>query len=370
MVNSMMMDEFEARTTHMDISEGDLDVSEDELGQNAIMPPTISDILQPRLNDSPRESLSYHSHQQNPTEERRVQGHPPTLSLSPSQPRQKIAVHIRSSPVSSPSRPRRGRPPKDKSRSVQSGPETTPAASSVPSSTHNEVAGSSPQPKKRGRPKGWRPGMSYTDVIDGSRANAKPREAREPRKDQTGEQKRRGRPPRAVLSSARELYLRSEAKYIPFLCEWKCASGKTCPAELQNMKTLRKHVLIVHGLDEEPPLTCRWRKCAERDTPIEFAGQTEFEEHMEKEHFRSFAWHMGDGYKNDGIWTLKHDADELPSYLFDEDGNQVTPSVRDQQLEDDQQNKERRRKLKRLLFLNNENAPTEEEYTRQTLGLA
>ncbi|KAI0833006.1 hypothetical protein F5Y06DRAFT_280960 [Hypoxylon sp. FL0890] len=365
MVDNHTMETVEARATHERKSKSESDDSGDELAQDAIIPP-IPDVHQPRLNTSPRASLSSQSNQQHSIGERKVQG-PPTVSLSPLQPKQKLAVHIRSSPVSSPSRPRRGRPPKDRSREVQSAPETTPAASSVLSFSQNEASGSSSQPKKRGRPKGWKPGMSYTDTTENSSANAK---TREPKKDQAGEQKRRGRPPRAPLPSARDQYLQTNAKFLPFLCEWKCSSGKTCPAELQNMKTLRKHVFLVHGEDEEPPLICRWGKCAGRNTPIEFAGQTEFEEHMEKDHFRSVVWYMGDGPKNDGIWTLKRSADELPSYLFDEDGNQVTPSVQEQQFEDDQQYKERRRKLKRLLFLNNENAPTDEEYTRQTLGLA
>ncbi|KAI1418280.1 hypothetical protein F5Y13DRAFT_151017 [Hypoxylon sp. FL1857] len=370
MVDSNMMEGIEVGATHEDSSMGHSDGSEDGLSRNAIIPPIMSGVVQPRLNDSPRQSLSHQSHQQNSMTEQKVQSGLSTLSLSPLQPRQRLAVHIRSSPVSSPSQPRRGRPRKDRSQEVQSGHETTPAASSAPSSTHGGIAGSSAQPKKRGRPKGWRPGIGYTNATEGSKANTKPKETREPKKDQTGEQKRRGRPPRALPPSARERFLRSNAKYLPFLCEWKLPSGRSCPAELQNMKTLRKHVFLVHGEDEEPPLICRWGKCAGRNTPIEFVGQTEFEEHMEKEHFRSFVWHMGDGCNNDGISTLKRDADGLPKYLFDEHGNQVTPSIRDQEFEDEQQYKERKRKVRRLLLLSNENAPTDEEYTRQTLGLA
>ncbi|OTA90833.1 hypothetical protein M434DRAFT_397705 [Hypoxylon sp. CO27-5] len=373
------MEEMEERAPHKGNFTAAPDGSKNELVQNATVSNFISNIHQPRLNSSPRESpsrsshsshQSHQSHQQNSIGTQKVQGPPTVISPSPFQPRQTLAVHIKSSPVSSPSHRRRGRPPKDRSLDVQSGAERTPATSRAPSSTQNEVEGSSPQQKKRGRPKGWRPGMSYTDAIEGSsKTDSKPREPREPKKDQAGEQKRRGRPPRAVPPSAREQYLQTNAKYLPFLCEWKGSSGKTCPAELQNMKTLRKHVLIVHGEDKEPPLVCRWGKCAGKNTPIEFPGQTEFEEHMEKEHFRSFVWYMGDGYNNEGISTLKRDADGLPKYLFDENGNQVTPSIRDQVFEDDQQHKERRRKVKRLLLLSNENAPTDEEYTRQTLGL-
>ncbi|XDG03413.1 hypothetical protein ABKA04_003028 [Annulohypoxylon sp. FPYF3050] len=134
------------------------------------------------------------------------------------------------------------------------------------------------------------------------------------------------------------------------------------------MKTLRKHVDIVHG--DEEPLVCRWGRCGARKNPIRFEDQKKFNEHMERAHFRSFVWHMGEGYQNDGISTLKRNSDGVPKYLFDKDGKQVTPSVTEQQFEDDQQYKERKRKLKRLLLLQEENAPFEEEYTKQTLGIA
>ncbi|KAI1456155.1 hypothetical protein F4805DRAFT_433336 [Annulohypoxylon moriforme] len=338
----------------------------EEAEENAVPSSIISDISQPRLNGGSRTSVSQLSpqHQRTLTTESKVQGSSATTQLSPSQ-HTILAVHIRSTSSPSPSQPRRGRPPKDKSRL---GSESTTPGRTISSplpSTQNEIGGASPQPKKRGRPRGWRPGMAYVDVKEGGGESAKPADSK-PR-----EAKRRGRPPRTLLPSAtvgRERYLRANARYLPFLCEWRWSPGRSCPAELQNMKTLRKHVDIVHG--DEEPLICRWGRCGARKNPIRFSEQAKLDEHLEKAHFRSFVWHMGEGYQNDGISLLKRNSDGLPKYLFDKDGEQVTPSVTEQQFEDDQQYKERKRKLKQLLILQDENAPFEEEYTKQTLGIA
>ncbi|KAI1804547.1 hypothetical protein F4811DRAFT_519630 [Daldinia bambusicola] len=335
----------------------------DELGEDIPIPPVVSDILQPSQNAVPTAPLPLHSNQQNSVREQNVQGPSATTSASPLQPRSQLAVHIRSSAPPSPSHIRQGQ-----SRGINQEPQPSKSPTAArqnvsvilpPVPFQRSVEGATIQPKKRGRPKG-----SYSVKKEGNTDNAKPGA---PKKEPPKEPRRRGRPPRDPTPSAREYYLRFNVEYAPFLCEWNLSSGHPCPAELQNMKTLRKHVLLVHG--EEDPLVCRWGKCAARDTPIEFATETEFEEHMEKAHFRSFVWHMGDGYQNEGISTLKRDADELPEYLFDEDGNQVTPSIAEQRLEDDQEYKERKRKLRRLLIQQEENAPTEEEWIRQTLGL-
>lgn len=341
----------------------------DELGEDVTIPPVISDILQPSQNTSFKTPLSIYSNQPNSAREQKVQEPSTVISASPLQARPQLAVHIRSSAPSSPSHTRQGqpigisqepRPRRDPTTVRENISVVLPSASA-----QHGIEGTNFQPKKRGRPKGWRkPGNSYADRREGDTGDAKPNV---PRKDPSKEPKRRGRPPRDPIPSAREWYLRSNVEYVPFLCEWKRPSEHPCPAELQNMKTLRRHVFLVHG--DEDPLVCQWGKCVARDTPIHFATQTEFEEHMEKAHFRSFVWHMGDGYQNEGIATLKRDADELPEYLFDGDGNQVTPSITEQRLEDDQQYKERKRKLRRLLIQQDENALTEEEYTRQTLGL-
>ncbi|KAI8964786.1 hypothetical protein F5Y11DRAFT_315225 [Daldinia sp. FL1419] len=342
----------------------------DRLGEDVTMLPVVSDILRPSQTTSLQtsSSSSFHSNQSPLAKEQIIQRPSTAISASSSRPKSQLAVHIRSSAQSSPSHVRQGQP-------MGNGPKLQPKRDpivakgsisvvlpSVP--IQHRAAGANILPKKRGRPKGWKLGGSYADRREGDTGDPK---LSVPKKDPSKEQKRRGRPPRDPTPSAREWYLQSNVEYVPFLCEWKPALGHSCPAELQNMKTLRRHVFLIHG--DEDPLVCRWGKCAARDHPIQFTTQAEFEEHMEGAHFRSFVWYMGDGYQNDGIETLKRDDDEVQKYLFDKDGNQVTPSVTDQTLEDDQQYKERKRKLRRLLIQQDENAPTEEEYTKQTLGL-
>ncbi|KAI0181503.1 hypothetical protein GGR52DRAFT_524870 [Hypoxylon sp. FL1284] len=335
---------------------------------NTFMIPFASDSqpqLGNRLQTSPAHSLS----RQNSNREWKVQGPTPTTPVSPLPPSSsQLVVHIRSS--ASPSHPREGK------QTTTGGQESLPESAIVvkqasiplPPMQHGmEVP--SIQPKKRGRPKGWKPGMSYTSAKGDGEGQTKSSEPKE-RADQSGdrEPKRRGRRPRALAASAREQYLLSNPDYTPFFCEWKSTSGKACPAELQNMKTLRKHVFVVHGDAES--LVCRWGKCADADSPTRFAEQADFEEHVNKTHFRSYVWHMGEGHQNDGISSLERDGGKPPAYLFDKNGNQITPSVEGQKIEDERQYKERKRKLKQLLIQKDENAPSEEEWTKQTLGIA
>lgn len=256
---------------------------------------------------------------------------------------------------------------------------TEPAGQS--SAAAAEAAAVQAKTERRGRPKGWKPGMSYADARSEQSAPRGGEAKRKPAPAQGGgEPKRRGRPPRALEASMREQYLQSNPTYMAFFCEWtgpakQLESGEwletRCPAQLQNMDTLRKHVYLVHGEDSEDTFICRWKKCGETtaSAPVEFPDQESLDEHMEKEHFQPFEWHAGDGVQNKGIDTLKKDPGKLPDYLF-KDGVQVTPSVRDQRLEDEQRHRERRRKLKRLKDQNDENQLDEEEYMMQTLGLA
>ncbi|KAI6092862.1 hypothetical protein F4821DRAFT_112209 [Hypoxylon rubiginosum] len=338
-----------------------------ELARDNTMHPIVSEASQPRLHSSSREPLPYQLKQQNLTGEWKAQEPPSATPMSPLPSSSRLAVHIKSS--ASPSHTQQGKHTMRGDLRLRPSPTPVKKEEFVPLSfVQDEIEGPSIQPKKRGRPKGWRPGMSYANAKGDSEGQVKPNEPKGPPADQSKEPKRRGRPPRAAAASVREQYLQSNPDYNPFLCEWKFSSDKSCPAELQNMKTLRKHVYIVHG--DADPLVCRWGKCAAKDTPIEFAEQAEFEEHMARVHFRSFVWYTGEGCQNDGISGLERDADKLPAYLFDEHGNQVTPSIAGQEFEDDRQYKERKRKLRQLLIQKDENAPSEEEWTRQTLGIA
>ncbi|KAI5928057.1 hypothetical protein F4810DRAFT_175498 [Camillea tinctor] len=345
-----------------------------------VMPIVVSDILQsqPNQNHGTATPLSSQGKPQaqvpsprQPGKEGRLTSTQPSLSPSAT----KIAVHIRSISAASQSHlsftnmGQEESAPSGRNRSGISQPrpdqqEPDSEHATPLSSAHMNEAGSSFQPNKRGRPKGWRPGMRY--------AESRPRERRRPAEATNGQEpKRRGRPPRAPRRTVREHYLQSKPEYIPFKCEWVEPNKPTpCPAELQNMETLRMHVHYVHFVNEElGPTVCRWKKCAKEDAPPSFTDPEEFAEHME-EHFTPYLWYMGEGYKNEGISTIKQDPKKLPSYLFDEDGNQVTPSISEQVLENEQQQKERKRKLKRLLYLQSENAPDEEEYMKQTLGIA
>ncbi|KAI1322936.1 hypothetical protein F5Y16DRAFT_384973 [Xylariaceae sp. FL0255] len=309
---------------------------------------------------------------------------------SPSQMR--LAVHIRSSPISTPFTPvneqssyapaattlasgtakRRGRPPKSAT------PTAVSSASEAIESMESRKGTPNTELKKRGRPKGWRkldaPGST----------DAKRRRKPEPAdgSGQLQEAKRRGRPPRPPDATVRERYLQANPEYTPYKCEWDIShkprqqESPICPAELHNIDTLRRHVLYVHAgcnsdnhSQKDPPLlVCRYSGC--KDTVPEFETRAEFERHLEKKHFAWYLWHMGDGPQNKGIWTLKEvTTNELPSYLFDADGVQITPSVRDQRVENDVEFRERKRKLKRLLYEQNENAPSEEEWIKQMLGI-
>ncbi|KAK8094580.1 hypothetical protein PG997_001265 [Apiospora hydei] len=243
------------------------------------------------------------------------------------------------------------------------------------------------QPRKRGRPKGWKPGTPYSshNVGGATPANKPIRKAKSSAAAPGQEPRRRGRPPKPPELTIREWYLRSDPKYLPFGCEWHQENPKgqltQCPAELQNMDTLRKHVFLIHCNADEP-LVCRWGKCGSKlaqtavgeeattgktvhQQPEEFEDEDAFCAHIEKDHLEPYVWHMGDGPQNKGIWTLRQEPKELPRYLFDQDGNQVTPSIKDQQFEDAQGTLERKRRLRAIRRQALENAPDESEFFLQ-----
>ncbi|KAK7723739.1 hypothetical protein SLS64_000068 [Diaporthe eres] len=197
-------------------------------------------------------------------------------------------------------------------------------------------------------PKGWRPGMpSYKTGLPTARRSAGPG----PRS--TG-QKRRGRPPRQPSPTPREVYERQAApRYVPFLCEWP-----GCKAELQNLARLRKHIHVVHG--QMGPLLCRWANCNDR-TQV-FAQEFEFRDHVDEEHLLPFVWHIGDGQRNERpITEADETSEKLPAYLLGPDGKQVTPWVKDQEIQDFLTLRENRRRLKHILMQRDANAPSEDE---------
>jgi len=166
--------------------------------------------------------------------------------------------------------------------------------------------------------------------------------------------KRRVRKPRLPSPTPQAIFGQLRPKFLPFICEWE-----GCKAELQNMATLRRHVMVVHRRSE----ACRWGKCATKEIPVRFNGGGGFEDHVEESHLVPFQWHMGDGYKNTWMTPTmapKGAQGNIPAYLFDKDGIQVTPSVEGQEVEDFVTWKNNRRRLRELLLQRDANAPLED----------
>ncbi|KAL7783390.1 hypothetical protein V8C43DRAFT_294447 [Trichoderma afarasin] len=238
----------------------------------------------------------------------------------------------------------------------------TPIPTPLPAPTSSPAPGSQPS-AGRGRPKGWKPGMSYASL----RGPASPKPVKErtgrpgrPSKPKPplplGNPKRRGRPPKAPSPLPWQVYRSLPTSFTAFLCEW---SG--CKAELHNLDTLRRHVSVVHC--RKAPLVCCWGKCAQSSqssAPYQFPNVPSLRAHIEKKHLIPFSWHTGDGPQNYGAPNQRLKDEDIPNYLKDDQGNQVTPSIRDQEVEDFATWKHNRQKLKDLLVQLNDNLPSEE----------
>lgn len=231
---------------------------------------------------------------------------------------------------------------------------------------HPSAASSTLAPKKRGRPKGWRPGMSYSDFRElpksEQQAHAAAHVATQTsdklpdsvRPQDSGFPKRRGRPPKVrPLTPGQFFRTIKEPEFAIFACEWRM-----CKAELHNIDTLRRHLHVVHQPARKPiihpppaddvckPLSCRWARCTS-----EFNTSQDWRDHVEERHLAPLSWHVGDGVRNNGDVFARasaHGRDELPNFLFDKQGNQVTPSVRYQELEDEETYRANRHKLEQL----------------------
>ncbi|KAK0705314.1 hypothetical protein B0H67DRAFT_649659 [Lasiosphaeris hirsuta] len=256
-----------------------------------------------------------------------------------------------------------------------------PASASIPAPvpTNTRVLG------RRGRPTNWRPGSGSYTTVRGTAGSSAPRP--KPKKP-AAEGKRRGRPPKNPPLTPREIYLKLTPKFIPFICEWE-----GCPAELQNLETLRRHLLIVHGKST----TCKWADCSSKhEMPLDLPTREAFEAHIEQAHLVPYAWHLGDGPRNSSGYSPdptavppinplsvavlnkrgngkgkgkgRDDTPPLPTYLFDAHGNQVTPSVHNQQLETDEDRRKRRQRLARLNQQRDNNAPEEPIRSREEIA--
>lgn len=264
----------------------------------------------------------------------------------------------------------------------------------------SSMGASAPQAKTRGRPKGWKPGMTYAEVRGTTPTAATGmgtgRPGRPP-KPKTAEQlaaaaavKKRGRPPKQPSPPPVEIFRRLRPDFQVFGCEWE-----GCRAELHNLGTLRKHVGVVHVRrqrgDEGGGKRCRWAGCDRQGAGFggdkddgDYRGDAdeELRRHVDEEHLVAFEWHMGDGPNNTcavgsrareegskgsggggGDADGGGDGDGVPAYLKDAEGNQVTPSIRDQEMEDLLTWKANRRRLKELLLRRDANLPSDDEDT-------
>ncbi|KAM5348643.1 hypothetical protein ACJ41O_008467 [Fusarium nematophilum] len=244
----------------------------------------------------------------------------------------------------------RGRP-KSLFKAINTAARQSPSGRST-TTLPSTAASTPPLQRGRGRPKGSirRPNGQPNVTAAGSRQSrqVKPRST-----PPTGFPKRRGRPPKQPSPPPRAVYNRANAPFFAFLCEWD-----GCRAELHNLETLRRHVYFVHG----ESVHCLWGKCRILEQPCEFDDDEGFKEHVEEVHLVPLSWHVGDGPSNS--WTQDRkdgNEDEIPDYLKDKDGNQVTPSIKDQEEEDIVTYRNNRRKLKDLLIRMNENLPDESD---------
>ncbi|KAL2759651.1 hypothetical protein ACRALDRAFT_1060345 [Sodiomyces alcalophilus JCM 7366] len=241
-----------------------------------------------------------------------------------------------------------------------------------------------PQPpakRPRGRPKGYRPSLARKGLQSGAApstltsttAISDGPDARRRRTDGSTvsyfQPKRRGRPPKPPPMKPREVYESLKPNFIRFICEWE-----GCRAELHNLATLRRHLEVVHAR-EDPAAGCRYARCATAHnvgeehqpvspmtTRIKPMTKEELRRHLDEVHVLPVLWQAGDGPNV----TMKPYAPDdgsgpLPRYLFDKEGRQITPSVRDQKVEDVLTRQQNRRKLKALLLVRDQNLPSEDE---------
>ncbi|KAL1902152.1 hypothetical protein Cpir12675_000052 [Ceratocystis pirilliformis] len=236
--------------------------------------------------------------------------------------------------------------------------------------------------KKRGHSHLWRPDVEG-DVLYDTDAMAQLEKQRKPRRNiavrsyggtiraRSNRGSSSGRP-RAQRKKAWQTFVDLRPEYSEFVCEWQ-----GCPAKLFNMDTMRRHVEIVHMRPIEiavrfTPLGCFWGDCMLPRPCVEgkqlsgkkFNNMEELREHMEEAHMVPMSWHMGDGPMHDpdrnGLQVLRT-GEPLPRYLFDAQGNQVTPDIRGQPVEDKASRKKRSKRLRQFFAQVNANIPSEDE---------
>ncbi|KAG4438866.1 hypothetical protein IFR05_005655 [Cadophora sp. M221] len=214
-------------------------------------------------------------------------------------------------------------------------------------------------PKKRGRPFANKAPVEFTPKKRGRSFKTAESELKaKARANSSGTStptayKKKGRP----FKVRHQLFIAQPLPvFHPFLCEWK-----GCEAELHNLETLRLHIHILHKKRVEGKVPCLWAKCGAKkavdgedgekkvvDDHPRFASRKEWKDHLETKHLIPFSWHMGDGPKGTDL-SGKPRGIINPLWLNDENGNEITPSVKGQALEEGRAsdlNKKRFRKMK------------------------
>lgn len=166
-----------------------------------------------------------------------------------------------------------------------------------------------------------------------------------PRMREAAREANPNRQPRAPSPTPRDIYDKIQPEFVQFLCEWH-----GCQAVLNNLRKLKKHVGVAHGLEARNTLRCRWGTCGQFEegelaTPVVFGTIWELDAHVESRHMVSVMWHKGDGRNGRGV--VVHSATEYPQYLFC-NGVQITPSVKYQKTETLAEWRARKEKLKEL----------------------
>nr|XP_023907879.1 uncharacterized protein LOC112019593 [Quercus suber]POF16306.1 hypothetical protein CFP56_23824 [Quercus suber] len=144
--------------------------------------------------------------------------------------------------------------------------------------------------KTKGRPKGWKKSLHSREAL-GLETSAKKKPAVE---------KHMAIPQPQV-----------------FKCEWR-----SCPAELHNLETLKKHVVKLHDEENDAgQYACRWKDCSINKLLPDFQSWTE---HIYEAHMDPVAWNKGDG---PGGGLPGHGRADSESYLSDAHGRSVTPVI-------------------------------------------
>lgn len=107
-------------------------------------------------------------------------------------------------------------------------------------------------------------------------------------------------PPRLPSPTPRDMYNKTQPKFIQYPCEWN-----GCKASLNNLETLQKHIRIVHGKEARDTLRCGWGICG-TNTPRMYESLEDLETHFESFHLEPLKWRLGDGHKSHGAVATAH----------------------------------------------------------------